>query len=331
MNPRHRRLLIPGLLTVLIVVVLLTSLARSAKGATLPAASASGDVVSSMSDPRIIESSGLTLSLAHKDLAYTINDSGNAPIVYAVRISTGRTVGVTRITGGTLVDTEALSIDREGTLWISDTGDNDVKRTDTALYSLPEPGEGDHTAVARRYPIGYADSPHNVEALLINPVTDDKYLATKAAPGGKLLRLPKVLSMTAVNTPTPVDAIVPAITTDGSFTPDGRFAVLRTYGTMSIYDAATWTLLRGVELPDQQQGETLVVEASGGTVLIGSEGKNSQLLRVRLDTTSATPTEEKAALKQAKGQDSNDRPWLGAIVAGVLVVAAGAIVARRLR
>lgn len=36
MNPRYRRLLIPGLLTVLIIVVLLTSLARSAKGATMP-------------------------------------------------------------------------------------------------------------------------------------------------------------------------------------------------------------------------------------------------------------------------------------------------------
>ncbi len=331
MNPRHRRLLIPGLLTVLIIVVLLTSLARSAKGATFPAGSSDSTVVSTMSDPRIAESSGLTLSVRHEGLAYTINDSGNAPIVYAIQVSTGKTVGTTRVLGGTLVDTEALSIDRDGTLWIADTGDNAGTRTDTALYSLPEPGEGDHTVTATRYPVSYADRPHNVEALLINPVTGAKYLATKAAPGGKLLELPTTLSTTEANIPTQVKAVVPAITTDGSFTPDGRFAVLRTYGTMSVYDASTWKLLRGVELPKQEQGETLVVEAGGDSVLIGSEGKDSTLLRVPLDTSSATPAEERAAVKQAKDGDNNDRPWLGAVVAGVILVAAGALVVRRLR
>lgn len=329
MNPRHRRLLIPGLLTVLIVVVLLTSLARSAKGATLSAAPTK-DVVSTLSDPRIGESSGLTLSLVHHDLAYTINDSGNAPVVFAIQVSTGKTVGTTAVRGGVMRDTEALSIDRDGMLWIADTGDNAVDRTDAALYSLPEPGEGDHTVTAKRYPVSYAGGPHNIEALLIDPASGDKFLATKAAPGGKLLKLPATLSATTTNVPTQVKTVVPAITTDGSFTPDGRFAVLRTYGTMSVYDASDWKLLRGSELPGQQQGETLVVEAGGHSVLIGSEGKDSQLLRVPLDTSAATPREEKAAVKQAS-DTNNDRPWVGILVAGVILVTVGALVARRRR
>lgn len=342
MNPRYRRLLIPGLLTVLIIVVLLTSLARSAKGATVLSeglseglsaglsAGAGGDVVSTMSDPRIGESSGLTLSVANKDLAYTINDSGNAPNIYAVQVSTGRTVGVTQVLGGPLLDTEALSIDRTGTLWIADTGDNNTKRGDVALYSLPEPGAGDHAVTATRFPVSYADGPHNVEALLINPVTGDKYLATKAVPGGKLLELPKSLSTTSPNVPTPLQTIVPAIVTDGAFTPDGRFAVLRTYGTMSVYDAFDWKLMRGVELPDQKQGETLVVEPGGDSVLIGSEGKDSQLLRVPLDTSDATPAEATAAAKLAM-DDNNNRPWVAIVVAGVVLAAVGVLVARRRR
>src|SRR4051812_595863 len=150
MNPRYRRLLIPGLLLILLVVVLISSLARRADGAE-----SAPHVVSRMTDPLIRESSGLAISHAHDDLAYTINDSGNAPLVFAVQISTGRVVGTTRVGGGILRDTEAISIDRHGTLWVSDTGDNLNSRTDTALYALPEPGPGNHTVTARRYPISY--------------------------------------------------------------------------------------------------------------------------------------------------------------------------------
>jgi hypothetical protein len=330
MNPRHRRLLIPGLLTVLIVVVLLTSLARSAKGATV-APGAAGQVVSTIGDPRIAESSGLILSMDHTDLAYTVNDSGNAPIVFAIRVSTGKTVGATTIRGGTLVDTEALSIDSHGTLWIADTGDNAGRRTDSALYSLPEPGEGSHTVTATRYPVSYADRPHNVEALLINPVTGAKFLASKGAPGGKFFELPTSLSTSSPNIAKLTATIVPAVVTDGAFTPDGRHAVLRTYGSMSVYDASDWKLLRGVELPKQEQGETIAVEAAGDSVLIGSEGKNSQLVRVPLDTSAPTAAEEKT-VESGGPDDGNDRPWVPVVVvAGVLVVAAGVVVARRLR
>ena len=133
MNPRHRRLLIPGLLIGLLAIVLFSALARKAEGAE-----ATPDVVSTLSDPQITESSGLVVSTEDDDLAYTINDSGNAPIVYAVEISTGTTVGTTRLAGD-LLDTEALSIDQDETLWIADTGDNRAQRTDVALYSTPAP------------------------------------------------------------------------------------------------------------------------------------------------------------------------------------------------
>ncbi len=51
------------------------------------------------------------------------------------------------------MDTEALAIDRDGTLWVADTGDNRGQRNDAALYALPEQGRGDHTVTAQRYPI----------------------------------------------------------------------------------------------------------------------------------------------------------------------------------
>ena len=100
MNPRHRRLLIPGLLIALLVVVLVSSLARRADGAE-----AGPEIVSRMSDPRITESSGLAISVKHDDLAYTINDSGNEPIIFAIKVSPGAVVGTTTITENTPIDT----------------------------------------------------------------------------------------------------------------------------------------------------------------------------------------------------------------------------------
>ncbi|MEO6605291.1 MAG: hypothetical protein ABIN55_06730, partial [Aeromicrobium sp.] len=66
MNPRYRRLLIPGLLLLLLVVVIVSSLNRRADGAE------AAQVVTRLTDPRITESSGLALSRAYDGIAYTI-------------------------------------------------------------------------------------------------------------------------------------------------------------------------------------------------------------------------------------------------------------------
>ena len=45
--------------------------------------------VFSFTDGRITESSGLALSRAYDGLAYTINDSGNAPLIFAITGASG--------------------------------------------------------------------------------------------------------------------------------------------------------------------------------------------------------------------------------------------------
>lgn len=336
MNPRYRRLLIPGLLLVLIVVVLISSLAGEARGAA-PTPSAVGDgydVVSTIADPRIVESSGLVLSARHPGLAYTINDSGNAAVVYAIRVSTGKVVGTTLVAGGELVDTEALSIDDDGTLWIADTGDNSGNRSDAALYSLPEQGEGAHTVAARRFPVSYADGAQDVEALLINPRTNEKFLVSKGLLGGDVYPVPDSLRSGAANTLTPIGADVPVLVTDGAFTPDGRHAVLRSYGTVEVYDAKDWAPLRSGSLPAQEQGETLAMEPGGDSILIGSEGADSTLLRVELNVdadvpVTAAPTAKPGTVKASPEADNDSALWGIGIAAAVVVAVAGGLVVRR--
>lgn len=284
MNPRYRRLLIPGLLLALLVVVLVSSLVGRAEGAT-----AEPVVVSHIDDPRIQEASGLAISPDHEDLAYTINDSNNSPTVYAVQISTGSVVGTTTVSGGTLLDTEAIGIDGDGVLWIADTGDNRERRTDAALYAIPEPGPGAHRTTARRYPITYENGPANVEALLIDPSTGAKSLVSKSLLGnGTVYALPRTLSDRSANRATVVNQEAPSLVTDGTTTADGRFALLRSYTAAYVVDIATWRSVSSEQLPSQPQGESIAIEQQGRSFLIGSEGERSALIRVPFTVPVAT-------------------------------------------
>jgi len=320
MNPRYRRLLIPGLLLCLLVIVVVSSVAHAAVPGPV--------VVSQMTDPRIVESSGLALSRAYTDLAYTVNDSGNEPLVFAIQVSTGRVVGVTRVEGGDLRDTEALSLDGEGTLWVSDTGDNFGRRDDAALYALHEPGRGDHTVTARRYPIAYPDGHPNVEALLINPMTGAKFLVSKGM-SGTVYSLPDLSS--GVNNATVVATGAPAVVTDGTFSVDGKSAVLRSYGAIFVVDPADWSVKQTVGAPAQKQGETITAEASG-SVLVGSEGERSSLIRVTLPGPDAGPTPNPRPVPGS--DDPPVSPLLyvvGAVAVGGVIGLGVAVAARRRR
>ena len=288
MNPRYRRLLIPGLLIALLVIVLVSSLSRRADGAE-----ARPQVVSTLSDPRIQESSGLVVSPDDADVAFTINDSGSEPVVFAVDVPSGATIGTASLDADP-ADTEALSVDGDGTLWIADTGDNDRDRTDVALYAVRVFGPGDQgTVETTRYPLAYPQGPRDVEALAVDPRTGTKLLLTKGLLGGDVYALPDELVADEPNEVTALDASVPGVITDATFTTDGRHVVARDYSSAYVLDATTWETVLSTRLPSAEQGETLAAEPDGRTYLVGSEGDDSPLLRVAITTpaaTSATPS-----------------------------------------
>ncbi len=325
MNPRHRRMLIPGLLTTLLVVVVIASIVDRSEASEVDGA---GTVVATIDDPRITEASGLAVSRTDPDLAYVINDSGQAQELYAVQISTGSIVGVTSVTGGTWSDTEALSIDEDGTLWIADTGDNLVQRDDAALYSLPEPGRGDGTAEAMRYPVTFEDGPRDVEALLVQPGTGAIFAISKSFDAGDVYALPDDLAAGEVNVAERV-ASAPGVVTDAAFTTDGRSALLRTYGDVRVHDPADWSETRRIAVQPMQQGETLAVEPGGSTFLIGSEGEGSPLVRVPVDapppsTASPTPTPDPVPV-DANGDPRESSGFAGRSWFVVAVVLAGLV------
>ena len=159
------------------------------------------------------------------------------------------------------------------------------ERDDTALYTFPEPGPGDHSVNAKRYPVSYEGGPVDIEAFLVHPKTGEKFLASKdeEAPG-TLYSLPKKLTRDGDNRATDLDKPVPEDTSDGTFTLVGSQALIRTGDAVHVFDPETWSEVERLSVPEVENGETIAMEPDGKSFIIGSEGDDSPLIRVAFDS-----------------------------------------------
>jgi hypothetical protein len=302
-----------------------------------PAASKDKDpdgIVSEIRDDRITESSGLAVSSKHDDLVYTINDSGNHPMIYAVRLSSGDVVGITDLASLDVEDTESIAVDARGILWLGDLGDNDEQRDDVSIIAFPEPGPGTHhLTTADRYGVTFPDGPVDVEGMLVHPTTDQVFLVSKNRSGpGTVYRLPTLAPGVTVEAED-LDVEAPEAVTDATFTHSGRQALLRTNDEVWVYDAKTWEPIGQIDTPKLEQGESVTVERGDRTILLGSEGENSPIVRVPLPG-------QPAPGKPASINDADDDDAVGltagrrdlAVLVGLVAVSmlvAGAVARRR--
>ena len=266
----------------------------------------SNTIVSRMADERIRESSGLAYSVKYPNLAYTMNDSKNEAMVYAIQVSSGRVVGQVDLEDFELQDPESISVDPRGRLWLGDLGDNDGERDDASILVFDEPGPGDKTARAvQRFPITFEDGPENVEGMMVYPSTRQVFLINKTDGGAAtLFSLPHPLRNGQTNTATNLRRQMPARVADAAFTPDGRYALVKTATGVVGYDVTTWKPVSSFQTPGLDKGESLTVEPGGRTILIGSEGDDSPLVRVTLPATLA-PGGSTTAPDSAGGSQSD--------------------------
>lgn len=309
-----------------------------AAAAGLLFAAAGPQVVLTIVDPALAESSGLAASGAHSGVVWTHNDGGAAAQVVALD-PTGDSVATVTLAGIDPYDPEALAPGPGDTLWLGDLGDNLGERPDVSVFEFPEPDRvTDQTVSARWYRFRYPDGPHDAEALLVAP--DGRVMvATKELSGAGLYRAPRDLVTQDVGTNelTRV-ATAPALVTDGAYLPDGRF-VLRTYTAVYLYDRPGHQI-GFAGLPPQPQGESIA--ADGDRLLVGSEGVHSTVLAVPVPGASrpgasqtppsGDPTERAGPGKKAddKDQPGNASLVAGALAGGVLVVS-GVLAYRRRR
>jgi hypothetical protein len=290
------------------------------------------EVALRLQDPRIQESSGMALSRRHPGVLWTHNDSGHRAELYAVGPE-GRTLATLTLAGVAARDWEGMAAGRDDrgrpALFVGDIGDNNGVWPEVAVYRVTEPARlRDATVPAVRYRLRYADGPHDAEALLVDPRSNRLYVATKSEAGGGLYRAPPRLDPAGVNVLHRI-ARVPPVVTDGAFLPSGRGFVLRDYQQAHVY-AAPGRRVGSFDLPVQFQGESLAVTADGRSVLVGSEGPDSELWRVPLPApllarvTPATRAPAGAASPAAAGDRPAPVGWRWGVTP-VLAVAAGAL------
>src|SRR5262249_47272452 len=139
---------------------------------------------------------------------------------------------------------------------------------------------GDRTVAAPRFALRYPDGAHNAETLLVDPRSRRLFVVTKTIFGGTVYAAPRRLHRAGENRLRPV-ARVNGLVTDGTFFPDGRHVLLRTYGSASVYSFPDFRPVGTVTLPRQPQGEGISVSRRG-RILVSSEGLHSKVLQVAL-------------------------------------------------
>jgi hypothetical protein len=259
--------------------------------------------------PELRENSAAAMSATQPGVLFTINDSGNEPLLFAVD-TTGADRGVWRVAKSKNVDWESAAIgpcaERRGPphcVYIGDTGDNAARHPSRTIYRVAEPtasgGSGTVTAEALKYT--YPDGPHDVEAMYVSP-NGDVVLITKRPLFNAARRLRPALvfrilaSAWAQRSPVVaqlVDSlpIVPGslplrLITDASLAPDARHLAVRTYSQVFIFatDPVTGAVNRAVAPSvcnivslGEPQGEGVTWADARGRLVFTSEGVTEPL------------------------------------------------------
>jgi hypothetical protein len=281
-------------------------------------------------DQRIDESSGLAKSQKYAGIWWTVNDSGDTARVFGIN-ATGK-VKAELSFKAPVQDVEAIAVDKDGTIYIADIGDNKANRDMIEVYTIPEPTElAEATNVKyHRYDFKYPDGAHDAETLLIAPESGQMFFVTKVAKGeGGYYAAPETASREGTNELTKVgDA--PAGVTDGTFMPDGQRVILRSYVDIARVAWGEVPNVVGRAATPLAQGESVAVgpDGSGDTVLVGSEGKGSAVYQMAVPavkgaaTPSATPTPKAAASDSGQTKTSHNLRWIiiGAAVFAFIVM-----------
>ena len=278
-----------------------TEAGRKPKAATKPQRIqyAKGRQIAILADKQINESSGLACGWVNRGVFWTHNDSGDKPRIFAFNAK-GQNLATCTIAGAKALDWEdmcSFGMGRSAILLIGDVGDNSRKRSHRTLYAVHEPrlDLGRRNAkvslkLAQSINYRYSEGPQNCESIAVDPTTRTIYLITKVLGGtckAYALPWPKRTSSKVIEIK-PIATLKIAIATAMDISPDGRRAVVLTYGSAYEYTRTgkeTWGEAlarqgRVLDMPPRRQGESICYGPDGKTLYLTSEKLPTPLLEV---------------------------------------------------
>ncbi|TFG47743.1 MAG: hypothetical protein E4H38_07600 [Gemmatimonadales bacterium] len=205
-----------------------------------------------LADSSLRESSGVARSHRIPGVLYSINDSGNAPEIFALD-STGAALGRWALPALDNRDWEAIAsgpCPAGRCLFIGDLGDNLEKRKHVTIYRVAEPETLDafrgkpvaRATVVDSLRFRYPGGPRDVEAMWID-AAGAPYVVSKGRSGQiTLYRVPPRFGTKKVQLAQRVQALPitpqPALgqwVTDAALSPDGHQVAIRTYTMLYIF------------------------------------------------------------------------------------------------
>jgi hypothetical protein len=146
--------------------------------------------VISLKQKRLREISGLAASLQYKGVLYVHEDSGHPNCLFITN-EKGDDLGRLTIRKGFNRDWEDMAVGpgplpEHQYIYVADIGDNLYWHCKMHIYRFPEPVLNMQAGPVRKtikdadvITLQYPDKPHNAEAILLDPLTRDIYIATK--------------------------------------------------------------------------------------------------------------------------------------------------------
>jgi hypothetical protein len=259
-----------------------------------------GSVAGQVQASALTETSGIAASRTNSGVQWAHNDSGDTARVFAMTTS-GQHLGSFTLTGASAIDWEDMAIGPgpvagKSYLYVGDIGDNNHARASIVVYRVVEPsvnvqqppGDGQVLGNVETFVLTYPDGAHDAEALAVDPANGDIVIVTKTLSGqaGVYVRSASS-SSTTLTRKDPIDLGAGTLVTGASVSPDGSAVVLRTYGSVLLFDRPD-----GVALDEafrssrctgastsEPQGEAVAVTPDGGGYLTISEGSQPPVNR----------------------------------------------------
>lgn len=266
------------------------------------------ETIGTLTDPELLETSGIVVSRTDPEILWVHNDAGDVPRVFALNRA-GETIGTASWDAdrGDMEDI-ATGYSEDGTpeLWIGSIGNNDFVRPAIYLYWFDEPiipgGDPVDQTITDfdTLTLTYPDPPQNCETLMVDPVTRDIYFVTKDTDGYSDVyrkRAPHLDGEEAVLEHVAALAFGQGslaggpTTTAGEFSPDGAWIVVRTYDSTAYIwrrdgsgtvDDAFATEPCPIAMPSEAQGEAVCFDTEGDALLSVSETLYQPIHRVPL-------------------------------------------------
>lgn len=245
----------------------------------------------------LIEASGIVISIANPGHIWTHEDKNNTNEIFLLDAQTGETVASYELEGIFNRDWEDIEIGPgpvEGVnyIYLGEVGDNDRVYNGYEIYRFEEPvfqeshrnKKNPITSEIATIEFRYPDRlKHDVETLLLDPLTKDLFLVTKRSFFSIIYVLPYPQSTEERMTPIRVGAFPFTRAVGGNISLDGKEMLIKTYDHVMFWEREinenmVDMFMKTPKLPPynptEPQGEAICFDENGGYYTL-SEFSNS--------------------------------------------------------